>query len=176
MTVFHQIEKNNPFWAFWMKILKTRLYKKETLNLSATVSSQYAQSEYAESLGYASSGDSESPYPKSGYAEIGYAKSEYDGSGYADSEYAESGYANSGYAESGYSEIGSALSGYTESGYAIDVEYEIPTSVDEDPVFIRAVDKFKLTKKELYQDKFFTNYLRQDQNPIDPAGLRLGIT
>ena len=25
---------------------------------------------------------------------------------------------------------------------------------------------FKLTKKELHQDKFFTDYLRQDQNPI----------
>lgn len=49
---------------------------------------------------------------------------------------------------------------------SIDIEYEIPTSVDEVPVFMKAMDKFKLTKKELYQDKFFTDYLRQDQNPI----------
>ena len=49
---------------------------------------------------------------------------------------------------------------------SIDIEYEIPTSVDEVPVLMKAIDKFKLTKKELYQDKFFTDYLRQDQNPI----------
>ena len=55
---------------------------------------------------------------------------------------------------------------------AIDVEYKIPTSVDEDPIFMKAVDKFKLTKEELLEEGslengFFTDYLRQEQNPID---------
>ena len=51
----------------------------------------------------------------------------------------------------------------------VDVEYEIKTDVDDDeePVHMKAITKFILTREELTQDPYFADYLVQPRQPIE---------